>query len=47
MRKYDVLVGLFSLGFGLLILLLSRYMSMFDEYGVPGGALLPLACLFC
>ena len=48
MRKYDVLVGLFSLGFGLLILFLSRDMSMFDEYGVPGERYWPfgLACLF-
>lgn len=48
MRKYDVLVGLFSFGFGLLILFLSREMSMFDKYGVPGERYWPFGreCLF-
>lgn len=48
MRKYNILIGLFSLLFGVLILYLSRNMAMFDEYGVPGERFWPfgLACLF-
>lgn len=48
MRKYDVLVGLLSIGLGVLILYLSRDMAMFDDYGVPGERFWPygLAWLF-
>ncbi|KAA8998475.1 tripartite tricarboxylate transporter TctB family protein [Affinibrenneria salicis] len=48
MRKFDILVGLLSAGLGGLILFLSRTMSMFDEYGVPGERFWPfgLAWLF-
>lgn len=48
MRKMNILVGAFSVLFGLLILYLSKDMSMFDEYGVPGERFWPygLAWLF-
>ena len=41
MRKMNILVGAFSVLFGLLILYLSKDMSMFDEYGVPGERFWP------
>lgn len=48
MRKFNILIGLCSLLFGMLILYLSRDMAMFDEYGVPGERFWPfgLAWLF-
>lgn len=48
MRKFDILIGLLSIALGGLILFLSRNMSMFDEYGVPGERFWPfgLAWLF-
>ncbi|MCL2899540.1 tripartite tricarboxylate transporter TctB family protein [Brenneria tiliae] len=48
MRKFNILIGLISVGMGGLILLLSKDMSMFDEYGVPGERFWPygLAWLF-
>ncbi|MCL2895257.1 tripartite tricarboxylate transporter TctB family protein [Brenneria tiliae] len=48
MRKLNILIGFMSVGMGGLILLLSKDMSMFDEYGVPGERFWPygLAWLF-
>ncbi|PWC09262.1 tripartite tricarboxylate transporter TctB family protein [Brenneria roseae subsp. americana] len=48
MRKFNILIGLMSVGMGGLILFLSKDMSMFDEYGVPGERFWPygLAWLF-
>lgn len=48
MRKFNILIGLISVGLGGLILFLSKDMSMFDEYGVPGERFWPygLAWLF-
>ncbi|RLM19436.1 hypothetical protein BIY29_16815 [Brenneria alni] len=48
MRKFNILIGLLSAGMGGLILFLSKDMSMFDEYGVPGERFWPygLAWLF-
>lgn len=48
MRKFNILIGAFSVLLGLMILYLSRDMSMFDEYGVPGERFWPygLAWLF-
>ncbi|WP_409306842.1 tripartite tricarboxylate transporter TctB family protein [Pectobacterium sp. B1J-3] len=48
MRKFNILIGFISVGLGGLILFLSKDMSMFDEYGVPGERFWPygLAWLF-
>jgi putative tricarboxylic transport membrane protein len=48
MQKSNIVVGGITVLFGLLILYLSRDMSMYDEYGVPGERFWPfgLACLF-
>lgn len=48
MRKFNILIGAFSVLLGLMILYLSRDMRMFDEYGVPGERFWPygLAWLF-
>lgn len=48
MQKANTFVGAITVLFGLTILYLSRDMSMFDEYGVPGERFWPygLACLF-
>lgn len=48
MRKLNILVGLLSVLLGGAIMYLSRDMSMFDQYGVPGERFWPygLAWLF-
>ncbi len=48
MTKINTIIGAISVAFGLLIIYLSRDMSMFDEYGVPGERFWPygLAILF-
>ncbi|MBK5143667.1 tripartite tricarboxylate transporter TctB family protein [Budviciaceae bacterium BWR-B9] len=48
MRKLNILVGLLSVLLGGVIMYLSRDMSMFDQYGVPGERFWPygLAWLF-
>lgn len=48
MNKINTIIGIISIAFGLLIIYLSRDMSMFDEYGVPGERFWPfgLALLF-
>lgn len=48
MRKLNILVGLLSVLLGGAIMYLSREMSMFDQYGVPGERFWPygLAWLF-
>jgi len=48
MNKINTIIGAISIAFGLLIIYLSRDMSMFDEYGVPGERFWPfgLAILF-
>lgn len=48
MRKWNLLIGLCSIGLGGLMLFLSRNMAMFDASGVPGERFWPygLAWLF-
>ncbi len=48
MTKINTIIGAISVAFGLLIIYLSRDMSIFDEYGVPGERFWPygLAILF-
>lgn len=48
MTKSNTIIGAISVAFGLLIIYLSRDMSTFDEYGVPGERFWPygLAILF-
>jgi len=48
MNKINTIIGIISIVFGSLIIYLSRDMSMFDEYGVPGERFWPfgLALLF-
>lgn len=48
MTKSNTIIGAISVAFGLLIIYLSRDMSIFDEYGVPGERFWPygLAILF-
>ncbi|WP_300001482.1 tripartite tricarboxylate transporter TctB family protein [uncultured Cedecea sp.] len=48
MNKINTIIGVISITFGLLIIYLSRNMSMFDEYGVPGERFWPfgVALLF-
>lgn len=48
MTKINTIIGAISVAFGALIIYLSRDMSMFDDYGVPGERFWPygLAILF-
>ncbi|MCS3431322.1 tripartite tricarboxylate transporter TctB family protein [Klebsiella sp. BIGb0407] len=48
MNKINMIIGVISIAFGLLIIYFSRNMSMFDEYGVPGERFWPfgVALLF-
>lgn len=48
MNKINTIIGFISVACGLMIIYLSRDMSMFDEYGVPGERFWPfgLALLF-
>lgn len=48
MTKINTIIGATSVAFGVIIIYLSRDMSMFDDYGVPGERFWPygLAILF-